>query len=116
MMLVVIVLGKPELLDALLCALEEAGIPGATVLESRGMAARLFDHEEELQVVASLRKFLSGGAPRRENRTVFTVVPEDKVAVISKTCRRVTGGFDDPDTGILFALPVAYTEGLGGNS
>ena len=38
MQLLVIVLNKLECLDKLLTALEEEHIPGATILDSRGMA------------------------------------------------------------------------------
>ena len=41
MQLLVIVLNKLECLDKLLTALEEEHIPGATILDSRGMAQQL---------------------------------------------------------------------------
>ena len=46
MQLLVIVLNKLECLDKLLTALEEEHIPGATILDSRGMAQQLEAHDE----------------------------------------------------------------------
>ena len=46
MQLLVIVLNKLECLDKLLTALEEEHIPGATILDSRGMAQQLEGHDE----------------------------------------------------------------------
>lgn len=54
MQLLVIVLNKLECLDKLLTALEEEHIPGATILDSRGMAQQLEAHDE-LRFLGSLR-------------------------------------------------------------
>ena len=54
MQLLVIVLNKLECLDKLLTALEEEHIPGATILDSRGMAQQLEGHDE-LRFLGSLR-------------------------------------------------------------
>ena len=58
MQLLVIVLNKLECLDKLLTALEEEHIPGATILDSRGMAQQLEGHDE-LRFLGSLRMLMN---------------------------------------------------------
>ena len=109
MLLTFIVLNKTECLDELLHQFTQNGIIGATILDSAGMAHALHD-ESDLRLITSLRLLLD---PQREtSKTIFLVIQEEKLECISKIVNEVTGGLDQPDTGILFAVPVAYTEGL----
>ena len=111
MQLLFIVLNKTECLDDILTQFGENGICGATVIDSRGMAQSLYDHDE-LRFVASLRMLFEPS--HEENKTIFLVLEEDKVATVSQIVNQVTGGLDNPDTGILFTVPVQHIEGLGG--
>ena len=109
MQLLVIVLNKLECLDKLLTALEEEHIPGATILDSRGMAQQLEGHDE-LRFLGSLRMLME--PKHKENKTILMVIADDQVALVSRIFNEVTGGLDKPDTGILFTTPVSYMEGL----
>ena len=48
----------------------------------------------------------------KENKTIFMVVPDEKVATVSAIVNEVTGGLDHPDTGILFTVPIDHVEGM----
>ncbi len=109
MQLVFIVLNQVEHLDDLLRRFGEEGIKGATFCDSKGMAHELVEHNE-FRFLGSLREMLNPS--RKESKTIFTVVADDKVEVIARVAREVTGGLDHPDTGVLFAVPVSYSEGL----
>ena len=109
MQLLVIVLNKTELLEELLAALEENGFRGATILDSRGMASELGEHDE-FRFFSSLRLVLN--PDHKENKTIFMVVKDEEVKEISALANRINGGFNRPDTGILFTVPVSYAEGL----
>lgn len=109
MQLLVIVLNKTECLDTILERFYDEKISGATILDSRGFAQSLSDHEE-LSFIASLRMLLD--PDHKENKTIFMVVDEEKVKRVSKIVNEVTGGLDKPDTGIIFTLPISYVEGL----
>ncbi|HZJ77776.1 MAG TPA: hypothetical protein VFD52_03120 [Clostridia bacterium] len=109
MTLVTIVLNETDWLENLLFAFSENGIKGATILDSTGMARTLIS-DNELGFMSSLRNVLD---PDREtSKTVFVLVKEDKVKTISKILNEVTGGLDKPDSGIMFCMPVSYTEGI----
>lgn len=107
MQLAVFVLSKTELLDDFLLSLSEAGIRGATVLDSKGMAHAL---PQESSFAASLRLILTPG--HETGKTIFMVVPDEKINVISGVANQVCGDLNGPESGVLFALPVSYTEGI----
>lgn len=112
MHLVVIVLNKTEVLSKLLAAFMDAGISGATVLDSKGMLS-VIGHstgEEIPPLFNSLRSFLR--LDEESNKTIFAVVKEENIKKISEITNKITGGLDKPNTGILFSLPIGYIEGL----
>jgi len=107
MQLAIFVLSKTELLDDFLIALAESGVRGATVLDSKGMAHAL---PKESGFAASLRLMLTPG--HETGKTIFMVVPDEKLSVTSQVANRVCGDLNGPESGVLFALPVSYTEGI----
>jgi hypothetical protein len=109
MQMLVIVLNKVECLEELLTEFGKAKISGATILDSRGMAMELAEHND-LRFIGSLRFLLE--PQRKENKTIFMVIEEEKVATVSKIVNKVTGGLDKPNTGIIFTVPVKYMEGI----
>lgn len=112
MQLLVLVLNKVECLEDLLQAMLDEGISGATVLESTGMARVLGNNDEAPPIFGSLRLFMD---PEREgSRTLLMAVTDEQVGKIRAIVRRVTGGLDQPDTGVLFTVPILTVEGIGG--
>lgn len=109
MQLLVIVLNRIEYLDKLLTRFGDEKIPGATILDSKGMAMELGEHDE-LRFLGSLRSMLDPA--HHESKTIFMVIQEERIPLVSKIIREVTGGLDKPDTGIMFSVPVNYMEGL----
>lgn len=109
MQVVVLVLNKTECLEDILKAMSERNLHGATILDSKGMAHSL-DSFTELDFTLSLRKLLN--PDHKESKTVFMVLKDEEVATVSEVVNEVTGGLSQPDTGILFAMPVSYLEGF----
>lgn len=110
MVLATIVLNKIDCLDELLHCFAENNIKGATILDSTGMAHALSD-EEDLHFIASLRMILD--PDREKSKTIFTVAEDEQIPLISKIVNEVTGGLNQPDTGIMFCTPISYVEGMG---
>lgn len=110
MKLLIIVLNKVECLDKMLTKFGKQNIPGATILDSKGMAQELEAHDE-LRFLGSLRMLMNPA--HKENKTIFMVIPDEKVAAVSAIANEVTGGLNKPDTGILFTVPIDYAEGMG---
>jgi nitrogen regulatory protein PII len=108
MKLVVFVLNKEELLDDILAAYVEAGINGATVLDSEGMGRYL---SYEVPLFADFKEFMKGNKPY--NKTIISVVSDEKVILeLKKLIDKITGGLDQPGTGVLFTVPVDFAAGL----
>ncbi len=108
MKLLVFVLNKEELLEEVLEAFVEAGITGATILDSEGMGRFL---TYEVPLFADFREFMRGNKPY--NKTIFSVVDkEEKIKVVEELIEKICGKLSDPGTGILFTIPVDYVKGL----
>ena len=110
MKLVVFVLNKEELLDEVLAAYVEAGIGGATILDSEGMGRFL---TYEVPLFADFKPFMKGNKPY--NKTIFSVIQNEAlIPRLEKLLDKVCGGLDAPGTGIFFTIPVDYARGLVG--
>ena len=108
MKLIVFVLNKEELLDDVLAAYVEAGIPGATILDSEGMGRFL---TYEVPLFADFKDFMKGNKPY--NKTIISVIKNEKLITrLERILDKVTGGLNEPGTGIFFTLPVDYASGL----
>lgn len=111
MQMVILVLNNVEKLDELLMKLNENGIHGATIISSAGMARTLFSNHEDMPLFGFLRAFLD--PEREESKVIFTVLPDELVDLARNVINDVVGDFTKPDSGILFGVPVSFTEGIG---
>ena len=109
MELLVLILNKTECLKDILTGLRDNHIAGATILESRGMAHSLYEYNE-LRFMGSLRMLLD--PDHKESNTILIVIEKEKIPLVSKIVNDATGGLANPDTGVLFTLPVGYAEGF----
>jgi nitrogen regulatory protein P-II 1 len=108
MKLVVFVLNRGELLQDVLTAYVEAGITGATVLDSEGMG-RFLAYETPL--FADFKDVMKESKP--SNKTIFSIVQHDeKITILERLLDEICGGLDHPGTGIFFTLPVNYVHGM----
>ena len=105
----VLVLNKTEVLEDILHQMALAGIRGATVLESTGMA-RLLKDVDDMPFFSGLRSMLNQN--RSQSNTVFVILEDSQVDTARKIVNEVTGGLDKPDTGIMFSLPTLFVEGI----
>ncbi len=104
------VLNRTEHLEHLMEEFSNHGMKGATVLDSKGMARILLGSDEEVPMFAGLRAILE--PERRSSKTIFCVMPDEKVQLARDIVNQVTGGLDTPDSGIMFAVPATFVEGL----
>lgn len=108
MKLLVFVLNKEELLDDVLSAYIEAGIPGATIVDSEGMGRFL---TYEVPLFADFKDFMKGNKPY--NKTILSVVRyETKIDTLVCLLEQICGDLEDPGTGIFFTVPVDFAKGL----
>ena len=115
MYMFILVLNKEECLEPILEAMLEKGLSGATVLESTGMMRVLDgDHNiDDLPVLGVLRHLCN--PERKRSKTIFTLLKSEQIPQMIEIINKVTGGLDKPDTGICFALPTTFVEGVNKN-
>ena len=108
MKLMVLVLNKEEYLDRVLAAYVEAGISGATILDSEGMGRFL---TYEVPLFADFKSFMKGNKPY--NKTILSIIKDESaVGRLEELLREILGGLESPGTGVLFTVPVDYAVGM----
>jgi nitrogen regulatory protein P-II 1 len=108
MKLVVFILNREEVLEQVLEAFIEAGVPGATVLGSEGMGRML---TSEVPLFADFQDSMKGIKP--SNRVIFSVVGADAtVRRLEKLLEKACGSLSVPGNGLLFTVPVDYAKGI----
>jgi nitrogen regulatory protein PII len=108
MKLMIYVLNQIELLDRFVRALKEAGIRGATIIPSSGMASRLFG-SDDLDIIGGLKMLFE--QPRKESNVILMALEDHQVDIVFDLIDKVMGGIDKPNTGIAFTLPIDRVKG-----
>ncbi len=109
MYLLVIITQQEDRMYEFLKLLPATGVRGATVIEGHGMVKMLHDRET---VFTSLEQILNATIDLTENLVMISLIRGgDALARARKLARRVFGDFSQPNTGILFVLPVTDMEG-----
>ncbi|MEE8483977.1 MAG: P-II family nitrogen regulator [Nitrospinota bacterium] len=112
MELLICVINKPEVLDEVLTGLLEAGISGCTVIESQGMGQII---SRDVPIFSGFKSIFSGS--REHNYTIFSVIKEkNDVERAIKTIEEIYGSFEEPNSGLLFTLPISRCHGLVSNA
>ena len=110
MKLMVLILNKLEALEYLLEGMSAAGIGGATIIESSGMAMTLSKLDSSF-VSASILSLFSATS-NEDNRTSISVIRNDQLETARKVIYSTVGDLSMPNTGILFTLPIDFAEGI----
>ena len=88
----------------------EDGICGATILNSTGMVKELAKSSEDFPIFGTLRMLIN--PDRKESKTLFMVLTDEKVEKAKKIIRDIVGDLSEPDSAVVFTLPVLSTEGV----
>jgi hypothetical protein len=107
-----LVLDNPALLNDVLEAWTDAGVRGVTILESTGV------HRVRSRASAHDAPFMLGFSrllrtDQVGHNTLFAVVPNMEIVehLVAAT-EEIVGDLSEPNTGVLFAVPVAAAWGL----
>ncbi len=108
MKLLVFILNNEEYLEEVLEAYVEAGVTGATIIDSEGMGRFL---TYDVPIFAGFKEFMKGNKPY--NKTILSVVRnESTIEKVKSLLDEVVGGLKNSGTGIMFTLPVDWASGL----
>jgi nitrogen regulatory protein P-II 1 len=107
MYMVMFVLDDPGKFNELLKAWMNAGIMGATIIESTGM-------NRQLAPCPPMRYSYGTSSVREaENLSAFVVVnDEEQVKKCLIIAEKIVGNLDDPNTGVFTAWPLTLTKGI----
>ncbi|MBR1738840.1 MAG: hypothetical protein IJ737_00985 [Ruminococcus sp.] len=108
MKLLVLILNKTNALEYLLEGLSAAGIGGATIIQSSGLAVTLSKMNSNF-LSASIRAILTGD--EEDNRTIFSIIDDDQLDIARRVIYHTVGDLSQPNTGILFTVPLDFVEG-----
>ncbi len=101
------VIQRPELLSSILLEFNNKGISGATVFESMGMGYLM---AENAPIFARLSQVAMGStAP---SRTLMAIIEDHQVELAVEIIEDVIGDLTQPNTGIVFTVPVDFIRGL----
>ena len=74
--------------------------------------ASIIEKMDDLPIFGMLRSILADDDENEIVKVMLFVMNDDEMAKARKTIRDVVG-LDEPNTGIMFAVPVSFVEGLG---
>ncbi|SDY78232.1 hypothetical protein SAMN05660462_00894 [Proteiniborus ethanoligenes] len=111
MYLLFVVFNKPECLKEILRKMKEIGISGATIIDSVGAGRLRKSIGKEIPLIGSVMKALDTDIAN--NKTLFTLIEgKEKLDTVMDEIEKICGGdMSQPNTGIMFAVPVAAARG-----
>lgn len=108
MKLMVLILNKTDALEYLLEGLTAAGIGGATIIPSSGMAMTLSKMNSSF-LSSSIRSMFSGEVD--DNKTIISVIEDEQLELARRVVYNTVGDLSQPNTGIMFTIPLDFVEG-----
>lgn len=106
MKLVFVVLNNVEPLEEIIEYMVERDVRGGTVLDSVGMGRIL---AYDIPIFAGFREMMVGS--RVNNRTLMTTIPDNIFDDFMEGLDRIVN-FDEPGTGVAFAVDIYKTYGV----
>lgn len=111
MNLLIVILKNAELVTEICKELAEEGVHGGTILDGTGMAS-VIEKMDDLPIFGMLRAILADDDEHDVVKVMMFVMDDAELTKARDIIRNVVG-LDEPNTGIMFALPVSFVEGLG---
>ncbi|HKM00344.1 MAG TPA: hypothetical protein VJZ06_10585 [Mobilitalea sp.] len=111
MQLLVLILKNNSLVEVLIKKLAKSGVRGGTILDGTGMAQELMNMED-LPIFGMLRALLAD-ENKVTSKVMLFALKDEQVAEIRGIIKNLIGSLDEPNTGIMFSVPINGVEGLG---
>ncbi|MDD6401152.1 MAG: hypothetical protein PUG10_06040 [Lachnospiraceae bacterium] len=111
MNLLVVILKKANLVADICKELAEKGVHGGTIIDGTGMAS-VIEKMDDLPMFGMLKAILADDDDNEVVKTMLFVMDDEELVTAKKIINEVVG-LDEPNTGIMFAVPVSFVEGLG---
>lgn len=107
-----LILNKTQYLDDILSGFVEAGVKGATIVDSQGMGSALVTgNQYDVPLFGYLNSFLDNNKPY--NKVIFTVVEDEKTLNSAiEVVQNILGDLSEPGVGLMFTVPVGNIYGM----
>ncbi|MDD2959783.1 MAG: hypothetical protein PHR92_14915 [Lachnospiraceae bacterium] len=113
MQLLILILKKVDFVNDLIRALAQGGVHGGTIIDSTGMA-NVLGNLDDLPMFSMLRKVINDEDGTKEScKTMLFVLKDEDVQKTRQIIRNVLGDLSQPNTAVMFSVPVTFVEGLG---
>ncbi|MDI6696244.1 MAG: hypothetical protein QME21_14455 [Anaerolineales bacterium] len=108
MYMIMFILDDPQRVDELLAVWEQAGVSGATLVESSGLYRR------RRQLIPMRYVFQTTGDYVEESHfTIFAIVEDDAIVqACLKATEALVGDLGLPNTGVFAAWPLSFVKGV----
>ena len=112
MQLLVYITNQGNKMPELLSALMEEGVSGASVLNCEGMLHMLATASgvERPAMFGRIRNLFNDEDV--DGKMMIAVMPDEKILNAQAVIERICGDFKQPNTGIMFTVPVMHFEGV----
>ncbi len=105
--LFVCVVNRPEAVEDIIAAFIEIGVTGCTIIDSKGMGKII---AQDIPIFSGFKSMFSG--TRESNVTIFSVMDSGMVDRAIEIIEEIHVSFSEPNSGIVFTLPVNRVKGL----
>jgi len=105
--LFVCIINRPEAVEDVIAAFVEIGVTGCTIVDSKGMGKII---AQDIPIFSGFKNMFSG--TRESNVTIFSVMDSGLVDEAIKIIEEIYVSFSEPNSGIVFTLPVNRVKGL----
>jgi len=112
MQLMVFITNQASKMPNVLSELMNVGVTGATIVNCEGMLHLLESSGvvEKPAFFGSIRSLFNEN--EEQGQMMLAVMPDERILDSQKAIERVCGSFKEPNTGIMFTLPVMHFEGV----
>jgi len=110
MQLLVLILKKVESVDEIMKKLAKVGVKGGTVVDGTGMAQSIAD-VEDLPMFGILRHLVDENISNSKSKILMFVLRDEEM-IKAKVAIKEVVDCRDPNSGIIFSIPITYVEGL----
>lgn len=111
MEMLMVILKKIDLVDEIMQKLAETGVKGGTIIDGTGMAKALVNMDD-IPMFGMLRHMLVD-EEKLTSKVLIFVLKEEQIKVTRETIKEVVGNLNEPNTGIMFSIPIKDVEGFG---
>ncbi|MGI6192494.1 MAG: hypothetical protein ACOYI3_02855 [Christensenellales bacterium] len=113
MQLLVYITNQSTKMPEVLGSLVKVGVSGATVVNCEGMARLLGSDggsSDDAPMFGVIRSLFN--SEYEQGQLLLAVMPDEMILPAKEAIKSICGDFDQPNTGIMFTVPVMHFEGV----